>query len=441
MRSMRLLHGLVCLAMLFAMAGCGGGGTGSGVKGEVSGLILDYNGDAVRGAKVWIDGSGETLSNSAGTFLLHDVRPGDRRVRAEIVQDGLTYRGENMVRVFEGERSKSVQVTVMRPNQMARVYGVVIDNQGFNLEGARVYAIPTTTGGVFGSSLELTNSNGRFDFDSLMGGEEYKIIASGVGYNSDADFVTVPAGGETELVLTLKNPTDPLLPAPTGLEAVTWTTPREVTRSPQSESAYQNIKRLYDPRTPVKSITRNTIDGNWIEADLFWDSYPDHAAHIGFGIYRRTGGSGSFTAIDFLRDTEAESFIDMDEDLIEFQTYQYYISAVNTSDPSNNSESDPSNTAQVQTLGDLYPMSPLQGPLRFRWESGSGAENYVVYMFDEYPGIGVGPWWTSSTVTGTQVTYSGGALQSGRRYYYVVVGSANANQSRTISRVESFIAN
>lgn len=439
---MRFLQGLISLVILVAMFGCGGGGgTGSGIRGEVTGLILDFNGDAVRGATVWIDGSGETVSNSAGTFLLENVSPGDRRVRAEIVQDGLTYRGENMVRVFEGERSKSVQVTVMRPNQMARVYGVVIDNQGFNLEGARVHAIPTTVGGVFGSSLELTNSNGRFDFDSLMGGVEYRIIASGVGYNSDADVITVPAGGEQELVLTLKNPTDPLLPAPTGLDAVTWTTPSEITRSPQSEGAYQNIKRLFDPRTPSKTITRNTVDGNWIEADLFWDPYPDNAAHIGFGIYRRTGTSGPFTAIDFLRDTEAESFIDMDEDLIEFQTYQYYISSVNTSDPSNNSESDPSNTAQVQTLGDLYPLSPLQGPLRFRWESGSGAEEYVVYLFDEYPGIGVDPIWTSAPVAGTQVTYNGGGLQSGQRYYYVVVGSANSNSSRTISRVENFVAN
>lgn len=440
---MRILNWLVYAVVLFAISGCGGGGggNGSGAAGQVSGVVLDFNGNQVRGARVRIDGVGETVSNSGGSFMIDNVREGDFRVRADITQDGLEYKGENVVRVFEDLRSKSVQITVLRPNQMARIYGVVIDNQGFNLQGVRVYAIPTQEGGVYGSSMELTNSDGRFDFDSLRGGSEYKIIATGVGFNSDADFVTVPAGDEEELVLTLKNPTDPLLPAPTGLEAVTWTTPSELTRSPQANAAYEFIKSLHEPRRPVKTITRDTIDGNWIETDLFWDAYPDNAAHIGFAIYRRFGTSGSYTPIDFLRDTEAESFFDMDEELQEFETWQYYISAVNTSDPTNNSESDPSNVVQAETIGDLYPLSPLQGPLRLRWDTGSGADDFSVYVFEDYPGIGVPTLWSQTGIVGNQVTYGGSALQSGRRYYYMVIGSANGGSSQTVSRVESFIAN
>lgn len=442
---MRILQWLVGATALFAVAGCGGGGggTGSGPAGQVSGLILDFNGEPVRGARVWINNGSETDSNSGGSFVLEDVRPGDWKVRAEIDQEGVTYQGENTVRVFSNERTKSLQITVLRPNQMARVKGVVLDNQGFELEGVRVYAIPTQVGGVFGSSMELTDSAGTFDFDMLRGNTEYKVIATGVGFNSDADIVNVAPGNEENLVLTLKNPTDPLLPAPTGLEAVTWTTPSELTRSPQSMSAIQNLKKLYDPRTPIRTVTRDTIDGNWIESDLFWDSYPDNAAHIGFGIYRRLGTSGSFNFLDFLRDTEAESYIDLDADLQEFETWEYYISAVNTSDPTINSESDPSNVAQVRTLGDLYALTPLQGPLRFRWDTGSGADEFIVYLFDEYPGIGVPTIWSNagSPATGNQVTYSGGALQSGQRYYYMILGRANSGNSLTVTRVESFVAN
>lgn len=442
---MRILQWLVGATALFAVAGCGGGGGGnsSGPAGQVSGLILDFNGDPVRGARVWINNGSETDSNSSGSFVLEDVERGDWKIRAEIEQDGVVYEGENTARVFSDERTKSVQITVLRSNQTTRVRGVVLDNEGFELQGVQVFAIPTQVGGVFGSSMELTDSAGTFDFDMLRGNTEYKIIATGVGYNSDADIVNVAPGGEENLVLTLKNPTDPLLPAPTGLEAVTWTTPSELTRSPQSMSAIQNLKKLFDPRTPTRTITRDTIDGNWIESDLFWDSYPDNAAHIGFGIYRRLGTSGSFSSLDFLRDTEAENYIDLDANLQEFETWSYYISAVNTSDPTINSESDPSNVVQVETLGDLYALTPLQGPLRFRWDTGSGADEFIVYVFDEYPGIGVEEIWSneSARATGTQVNYSGPSLQSGQRYYYMILGLANGDFSRTVSRVESFISN
>ncbi len=438
---MRILQWLMYAGVLTALVGCGGGGGGSDSRtASVSGVVLDFNGNQVRDARVWINSRGETRSNAGGSFVIDGLPEGDFKVRAEIVQDGSTFQGENTVRVFEDLRSKSLQITVMRSNQRARVRGTVFDNSGYSLQGVRVYAIPTTDGGVYGSNMELTDADGNFHFDALRGGSEYKIIATGLGYNSDADLVQVSAGGEENLILTLKNPTDPLLPAPTQLEAVAWTTPSEITRSPQSRATFDYIKQLVRPGTPAGTITRNTVDGNWVEADLFWDAYPDNNAHIGFGIYRRLGTSGSFTAIDFLRDTEAEAFFDLDEDLQEFETWQYYITAINTSDFTANSESDPSNVAEIKTLGDLYALTPQQGPLRFRWESGSGATSYTVYVYESYPGIGVTPYWTSDPVSGTQVS-AGFTPQSGRRYYYFIVGSANDGASHTVSQVQNFVAN
>jgi hypothetical protein len=442
-RIMGILRCIFYSAALLALVGCGGGGNkGGGQTAEVTGIVTDFNGNVVRGARVWINQFGETDSNSSGAYVLDGITQGEFKVRAEIVRDGIRYQGENTVRVFEGIREKSVNITVIRESQIARVFGTVVDNQGFLVENARVFAIAPNDGGVYSSSFEITNNDGEYDLDALLGGVDYKIVASGIGYNSDVDVVNVPEGGSEELLLVLKNATDPLLVAPTGLSGVAWTSPSEVTRSPQLANSIANIKRIFDPRTPKRKVTRETINGNWIETDLFWDAYPDSDAHIGFGIFRRFGSSGSFGDPYFLWDPQAETFIDGDSDLQEFETWEYQIRALNTNyDLTNNSESDPSNTVSVETLGDLFLQSVLQGPLRFRWETGSGAEEFIVYLFDEYPGIDVDPVWQSARVTGTQTTYNGSALQSGHRYYYLVLGLANSDTSRTITQVDSFIAN
>jgi hypothetical protein len=444
---MRTFHWICGSVAAIAILGCGGGGTGSGGgtrNAEISGIVTDFNGDVVRNARVYISGDNETNTNSSGAYVLQNIAEGDYKIRATITKDGVEYKGENVARVFSGERSKSVNITVIRKSLLTRVFGQVIDNQGFTVEGARVFAIAPNDGGVYSSTYELTDSQGKFDLDTLMGGVDYKIVASARGFNSDVDVVNVAAGDSEEVVLTLKNATDPLLPAPTGLEGVAWTSPRESTRSPQSQGAIDNIKRLFDGRTPKRKLTRDTANGNWIETDLFWDSYPDSAAHIGFGIYRRPGNSGSFTAIDFLRDTEAEVYEDADSTLQEFETWSYEITGVNTNYPdTSNSESNPSNIVAVQTLGDLFLDNITTGPLTFHWESGSGADQYIVYLFDEYPGIGVNSIWNNegSPTGSTQLQYTGPGLQSGHRYFYVVLGLANSQASRTISVVDDFVAN
>jgi hypothetical protein len=423
-------------AVLF---GCGGGSGGGGgaQDAEVSGIVTDFDGAAVRGARVWIDQFGETDSNSNGSYVLEDVSEGEWKIRAEVTRDGVRYRGENLAQTFPGERAKSVNITVIRESLMMRVFGTVIDNQGFPVRGARVFAMAPNDGGVFSSTVELTDSDGRFDLDTLMSNVDYRIVASGLGFNSDVDVVNVAAGNEVELVLALKNPTDPALPAPTGLQGVSWVSPRETTRSPQQDSAYQNIKRIFDPRTPQRSLSRDSSGGNYVEVDLFWDAYPNDDAHIGFGIYRFLEGD-QWRPLDFLRDPEAELYIDLDSSLLAFDTASYVVTAISTLED----ESADSNTVTVDTLDDLELNTTLQGPLTFRWQSGSGAQTFNVYLFDEYPSIGVDSMWTGTlNSAGTQLVYSGPSLQSGHRYYFIVLGLANSDTSRTISRVGEFIAN
>lgn len=429
---------------MLALAGCGGG-HGSGPRDtQVSGIVTDINGDIVRNARVWINGFGETHSNSSGAYVLQDINEGDFVIRAEIDQDGVTFKGENVVRTTHDLRSKSVNITVVRASQQMRIFGRVIDRDGHVISGAHVFAISNDVD--FGSStLDITDGEGRYNIDSLLGGINYTVVASAAGFNNDTETVNVAAGSEQELIFTLGNATDPLLPAPTNLEGVAWTSPAELTRSPQSQVAIQNIKRIFEPRTAKVAKTRSTINGNWIETDLFWDIYPGNTAHIGYGIYRRQGTSGSFTATDFLRDPLANIYEDNDDVLHENQTWSYGITALNTNylDGTSNSESDMSNVVTVQTLSDLTADPATQGPLTFHWEAGSGATEYVVFLFDTYPGAGVDQIWDNSSAraSGTSLVYNGPSLVSGRTYYYVVLGLANSDNSRTISLVQSFVAN
>ena len=427
-------------AIIAGILGCGGsGGSGTGPRNsEISGIVTDFDGNAVRGARVWINQFGETDSNSNGSYVLRSVAEGEWRIRAEVNVNGVRYRGENLAQVFESERSRSVNITLVRESQMMRVFGQVVDNIGRPIQGARVFAMAPNDGGAYTSTVALTDSNGNFDLDTLQSNVDYRIVASGLGYNSDVDVVNVPAGGDEELLLALKNPTNPALPAPTGLEVVTWVSPREETRSRQEDAALENLKRLFDPRTPQRSVTRDSSGGNYVEADLFWDPYPNDDAHIGFGVYRRFAGD-IWRPADFIRDPEAELYIDLDAEMLDFDTIDYVITAINTLED----ESLDSNQVTAHTLDDLVLNSVQQGPLRFRWQSGSGADEFIVYLFDDYPSIGDDSIWNNAgaPVGGTELTYTGPALQSGHRYYYIVLGTANSSASRTISRVDSFIAN
>ena len=84
----------------------------------------------------------------------------------------------------------------------------------------------------------------------------------------------------------------------------------------------------------------------------------------------------------------------------------------------------------------------LFGPLTFRWLSGSGSADYSVFLFDEFPGVLVSDIWNDYNTPsfGSSKVYDGPALQSGRTYWYYVVGTANAEDSITISQVDAFIA-
>ncbi|HVT12257.1 MAG TPA: carboxypeptidase-like regulatory domain-containing protein [Fimbriimonadaceae bacterium] len=425
------------------IAGCGGGG--SSTVGTITGFIEDVNGNPVRNARVYVDGGPQTYSNSAGSYRLVDASGDVRIIKASVNQDGVNYFGENTVQIFNGETSKSVNVTVAPSNQLATLTGTVTDRNGDLVQNAHVFAAATNGGGtvtVFSSSYVLTDSSGNFSMPTLLGGQSYTVVASAVGYDSDPDTVTIPAGQTQNLLFTLKNATDPLLPAPTNLFGQSWTTPHvSTTRVQGQQAALEAVKNMIDPRRSSHRQTRDTSNGNFVEIDLEWDAMSDPSL-IGFEIYRAPGNVGvnSLQGIDFYRDPLATLYEDMDASFQENQTYSYAITAFNTNaGDTNNSESGFSNEVVVTTLGDLFLDSVTTGPLTFHWEAASGAQNYQVYVFDRIPSVGITSIWNANT-TSTQLAYGGPALTSGHTYYYVVLGQTNDNTGKTLSLIDSFVA-
>lgn len=434
----------IAFVLSLLVIGCGGGGTT--YYGQVSGIVTDVDGNVVRGARVWVDGTGhQTVTNSAGLYLLEVVPEEDVLIRASVTRNGITYVGSNVARVYADERAKSTNIVVVRDSQTATVKARVLDNQGYPLEGARVFAL-IQTGGVYSSSMALTDRNGNATIRHLMAGQDYVLLASGRGYQSDTDNVNLYAGETYDIVFTLGNPTNVNLPAPTNLEASAWTSPNEISRSPKAQQAIEAFKTMVDPRrAKSQARTRDSYYGNWIEVDLYWTPVSSNNL-LGYGIYRAQGATATTSAIDYLRDPLAEYYSDLDSKLIDLQTYSYQVTALNTLygyTGYSGTESAKSERAVVDTLSDLDLMPVTQSPLTFNWYDGSGADSYKVYLFSQYPSFGIDWIWSSSDVTGTSAAYSGPALISGKRYYYIVLGtkSAKGSISRTVSNVGEFVKN
>jgi hypothetical protein len=436
MSSPFLIAVVACIA-----AGCGGGG-GSNGYGVVSGKVTDIDGNVVAGALVYVDGNPrETYSNTEGRYVIQNVPAEDVLIKATATLSGVSYVGSNVARVYDLEQAKSINIVVVRSSQTARVKAVVRDNSNHLLQGVKVYAFPTN-GGVYSSSMAITNSSGECIVRDLQAGEDYDLLASGRGYQSSPDLVNLSAGDTQTVNFILGNTSDTLLAAPTNLEAGVWTSPKEVTRSPGSLAAYEAIKNRIDPRRAAKmKTTRSTLGGNYIEFDLYWDWINSNKL-LGYGIYRGLGDTTNTVAVDYLRDPLASFYADLDDMLVENQVYSYQITALNTHFPDGvNSESDKSNRITAVALGDMDLAGLLQGPLTFQWYSVTGATTYTVYLYDKYPSFeSIAPIWTSAATSATHYDYDGPILTPGHTYYYFVIGG-NGAQSRTISVIDSFTAN
>lgn len=429
------------IALLFVL-GCGGGGgekAQSLGRGEVSGVVFDADHQPVRGATVYVDtgGTRETVTDSLGSYVLTGVIADDVVIGARTA-DG-TYLGQNLARVYKGERDVSVNITLYPAGSLGRVYGKVTDGQGRALRGLRVFARPTD-GDVLSSASAVTDGNGFYSIGRLARNVEYRLLANNLGRGEATTPITL-TGSETRQDLALTGESNPTLSPPEALEAIAYTTPGEDTLSRSVDSsaqrkALESVKRLLDPTRAARlaklAKTRNTTTYDEpIEIDLSWNEYTTIDTY-GFGIYRFVG-TGTTPIETFLHDPLANYFADGDATIRDGVSYTYRITAINSSYDENTGagESEYSNSSTVVPLGELLLNPPVNGAAR--WQSVGGADLYQVYSYAQYPGLAVAPIEKSAELSAGTTAYT---LPAGTRYYVVVASRADGS-AQALSPVAS----
>ena len=406
----------------------------------ISGRVADVDGQPVRDARVWT-ADGETRSSVNGAYTIRGSRADDVNVFAETTQDGVTFRGRNMVRAIPEEPQMSCNIVVFPVNTLARIRGSVQDFFGNPLVGARVFAY---TEGYLTSASTVTDSNGNYTLTELGSGYDYTVQAGAPGYENDTGNITLSSGENRLVNFALDDRGNPTLPQVSGLSTTTWVSPRFLARGGQNPApAYENIKRLWNPDRPLPT-GRDTNAGSPIEVELNWNRLIGNDFY-GYGIYRGLGNS-TISDYDFYREPLSGTYVDGNPDLRPSQLYRYQITALGTGFPNAiGSEGPRSSVVEARTLSDLTSNVETIGTLRFSWNNNSGATSYVVYVFDRFPSVGVSSVFNnqSSPTTSSSLTYdrisNPNNLVLGRTYYYLVLGLANGNSSRTLSPVYSFL--
>lgn len=427
------------LAAAAALAGCGGQ-TGGGATGPrtatITGQVLDIDNQPVRGATVEADGR-STITSMTGTFVIEDIRQGKVEVIAKIRDEGQDWIGRTFAALTVGEQRRNVNIVVGRKESLGAIRGVVRDREGFVLENVPVFAYS----GAGGSVRDFTDENGEYSLEDLIGGQTYEVMATGQGYRSDYESVTVVARGNRNVDLVLGNPGTPALTAPQAFDVITWVSPYLSRSSGGTALAWAQLNAFPDElkgKPRPGPVTRAIRDDYAVEANLTWTEQR-FADHLGWGIYRGTGATGALNGLEFNADPLAGFFQDVGLNLN--STYRYAATTL-SSDYPNRPEVDESPLSDIVTARTLNPLSMNAvslSPTRFSWSTTSGAEEFAVYVFDQSPKVGVAELWRSAIVTGSSVAYGGPALVRGRRYYAFVLGLANSRGSRVVSEIEEFI--
>lgn len=428
-----LSFALPVLALL--VAGCGGF---SGSKTTtVSGTVVDLNDQPIRDARV-SSKFGSTRTSTTGAYSLPRQGEGEVEITAQIDKGGRTYRGRTWVLNFKNGTTSSANIIIAPEDELATVRGTVRDRNGNTLKGASVYAFF----GAGSSQRAFSNDDGNYVLRDLVAGVDYELYAGGQGLRADRTAITLDIGETRNLNFVVSDPGIPVLDPPQNVLATTWVSPVDATRRPGGDP-YEAVKRLIDParaqRTPGKGtrLRAMTPDGDsYVEADVLWDFVRGDDV-TGFGIYRGQAGGG-LEGIDFFADPLSSYYVDLD--LRRSRVYNYAVTTISSLYPDfSGTESDLSAVVQARTLASLRLSNPTLTPLTFRWQSGSGGQEFVVFLFEEFPSVDVTSIWNNNgnRATGTSARYDGPALARGT-YYYVVVGLADNDDSRTISQVGSF---
>lgn len=433
---MRTTSVLGATAALLILIGCGGGGGGKADigRGEVTGIVTDFDGNPVRDASVYA-GDRKTTTNEAGSYVLTGVRAEDFNVRAEVRAGGVVLRGTTLGRVFQNESTPSVNIAVYPEGNLTSLSGRVRDSSGRVLSGVRVVARPTG-GGILSSAAALTNREGFYELQDLSTDVEYQIAASGRTYGDDSVVITIPRDPTSDertqdLVLGGVTTNAPL--TPTGLRAVAFTTLAIDTTARSASKraeAIEGLKRLRHPELAKRPKGRDTALGNPISIDLTWDEYPlnPDVRPTGFIVYRNVVATQDNGYL--LSDPLASLFSDADVNLQDGVRYTYALKSVSSGYGlnSNVGRSPLSESVSATPIGDL--LANLSGGT-LSWNAVAGATKYTVYTYRAYPTLN-----SDANLVGDPVVTSGTSLDvGGAGAYYLVVGQNSDDTAETYSEI------
>lgn len=429
---------LLPLVALVALSGCGGS---SKTTSAMTGTVYDQYLQPVIGASVSSRDT-KTTTSSAGSFVLSNQADGYVLVKAEITKDGVKYQGSSMAYNSPGVQTTGVGIVIAPATELATLSGSVTDRFGVKLQDASVFAYSASGGS---SKRAITGEDGTFTMNELVAGVTYTVSATGQTYRSDQFSLTLAPGEAFNTDFVLGDAGVPVLSAPTSLSAVTYTSFPTATRATAPGDALDWVKARYDKK-PGAKVARSTVSRAVrsdvrVEAQLDWLYNPTTETQ-GYGIYRSPGSVATPAGYDFYYDPLATTFFD--GGLEPSSTYTYAVTSASSHFPDfpSQTQSALSNTVVARTLERLSLTGYSAGSKRFSWASGSGSTSFIVYVFDEFPGVDrvVFADNEAAPVTTNSWVYSGPAFVPGRTYYWFVLGLANGDNSRTISQVWSFKA-
>lgn len=460
------------------IAGCGGSngssefpGGGTGGYSDVSGTVSDINRNTITDATVWSDSDSAktTKSLASGAYKLLRVESGWRNIKAKTKINGKTWVGSTAALVLKNEPTMNINITLSPLTAVTTISGVVKDDDGSRVSGARVLFTMRTVypadqtradDGSYGSIVAITNNQGQYTLKDVPVGVTGIVAASKVGFfNREYEIDTVNTDEIVNFTLVPASYTK--LPYTPSLEYIeSYTVPSSVSVASvdgnSDMQAYKAIKAMVSPRfnkaVPGKSVKTkmaSTPAGSLIEIDLYWNAFSDNDSRevAGYGIYRTETSTSELRAIDFIRDPYANFYGDMGSEITPNQPYYYAVTAVDVvyldsyGNFEDGAESDLSNVLNVRPLGQMSITSPnnitvSQNPI-FSWNKLTNAAKYRVLVFDKFPAYSIVPI-IDRYETGYTYSYTGSALKSGGKYYWVVLASDSSGRAFSYSKIYNF---
>ena len=456
--------------------GTGTTGTGTSpvpLNADVTGKVTDANGNGVPGATIIPDTGGTAvISLGQGGYRLNGLSGNVvHRITASVQNGGTQYTGSTEVLTQGGFLVSNANILLAPTGRQVTVSGTVRNAAGTPLAGVRVFlTVPNGSAsqvGQFSSLVAFTDGSGVYSIPNIPSdaptGGGITIAASTPGLqNQSFALATFQPGGSYGQDFALNPSTRVAVGAPSLAYVTTDTEPTDSQsgRAIQAHSlgggaasVYDQLRRRLSPlyaRTADRTATTGKrrishVFGDYaIETNVAFDNPTQAGSLVGVSVYRTTGmtlpivtppNQNQSNAYDFLQDPLANYYTDVTFSTNQSTTvagtqYNFAVSATNT----DSTESGLSSILSITPLGPLTlsrptPGQTFLGSATINWTPTTGAVRYVVFLYNQYPTIGLSPTFSSATLPVGTSTYTTPILNGGQDYYVVVAGASDQTET------------